>query len=116
MTHKHHFRTFAETIHGYIGLCDGCGVINVAFNNSLFCLTFEQFEGFYEMVTDRAGMRPFGTTHGKEWLLHTPMPNYFLIFSDEELDHLKTLLDEATPVLEAQRILNRTRSDLTRTN
>lgn len=111
MQHTHHhdsgsFRTLAETEAGYVGLCTGCRTINVAFQNSLFCLTLDQFEAFSMMMHDRLAMRPINTTHGKELMLPTPMPNYFLLFSDEDLRNLCTLLDEATPVLEAERILN----------
>lgn len=65
-----------------------------------------QFEAFAEMMHDRITMRPFCTTHGKGLMLATPMPNYFLLFSDADLTSLCWLLTEATPVLEAERILN----------
>lgn len=106
MDHKHHFRTFAENEFGYIGMCAGCRIINVAFQNSLFCLTLDQFDDFAEMMHDRISMRPFQTTHGKEFMLFTPMPNYFLLFSDADLIGLSSLLAEAAPVLEAERILD----------
>lgn len=106
MQHSHTFRPFAETEFGYVGLCTSCRVINVAFQNSLFCLTLDQFEAFAEMMYDRLAMRPVSTSHGKEWLLPTPMPNYFLLFSDEDLQNLCALLSEAAPVLEAERILS----------
>ncbi len=56
-------------------------------------------------------MRTFCTSHGKEWLLMTPMPNYFLLFSDADLQSLCTLLTEAAPVLEAERILDTSRTN-----
>ena len=110
MNHQHHhnggsFRTFAENELGYVGICDGCRVINVAFQNSLFCLTLDQFDTFAEMMHDRLAMRPVSTSHGKELLLSTPMPNYFLLFAEGELDALCALLTEAAPVLQAERIL-----------
>ncbi|MEZ0607670.1 DUF6686 family protein [Fibrella sp. WM1] len=106
MQHNHTFRTFAETEFGYVGLCAGCRVINVAFQNSLFCLTLDQFEAFAVMMHNRLAMRPVSTTHGKSLMLATPMPNYFLLFSDEDLRNLCALLSEAAPVLEAERILS----------
>lgn len=87
-------------------MCAGCRTINVAFQNSLFCLTIEQFEAFADMMNNRLAMRPISTTHGKELMLPTPMPNYFLLFSAEDLTNLCALLNEAAPVLEAERILN----------
>ena len=106
MEHKHHFRTFAENEFGYIGMCEGCRTVNVAFQNSLFCLTLDQFDDFAGMIHDRAPMRSFHTTHGKEYMLFTPMPNYFLLFSDADLISLGSLLAEAAPVLQAECILN----------
>lgn len=106
MQHNHQFRTFAENEFGYIGLCEGCRTINVAFQNSLFCLTLDQFDAFAEMIHNRLAMRPVSTTHGKEFMLSTPMPNYFLLFSDADLTSLCALLNEAAPILEAERILD----------
>ncbi|WP_375444205.1 DUF6686 family protein [uncultured Fibrella sp.] len=106
MQHNHKFRTFVETEFGYIGMCVGCRTINVAFQNSLFCLTLDQFEAFAEMMHNRLAMRPINTTHGKEFMLPTPMPNYFLLFSEQDLASLCALLNEAAPVLEAERILD----------
>ncbi|RYF71672.1 MAG: hypothetical protein EOO39_13540 [Cytophagaceae bacterium] len=106
MNHNHRFRTFAENGFGYVGMCAGCRTINVAFQNSLFCLTLDQFDTFVEMMQNRLAMRPINTTHGKELMLPTPMPNYFLLFSDDDLASLCALLNEAAPILEAERILD----------
>ncbi|MVM31732.1 hypothetical protein GO755_16915 [Spirosoma sp. HMF4905] len=105
MAHHHHFRTIAQNDLGYVGICSSCGILNVAFQNSLFCLTLDQFKAFAEIMHDRLDMRPFCTTHGKELLLTTPMPNYFLLFTEDELDLFCELLTEVAPVLEAERIL-----------
>ncbi|MEZ0483131.1 DUF6686 family protein [Fibrella aquatica] len=106
MHHNHKFRTFAETEFGYVGMCAGCRTINIAYQNSLFCLTLDQFDAFAEMMHNRRAMRPVSTTHGKEFMLPTPMPNYFLLFSDDDLTSLCALLNEAAPILEAERILD----------
>lgn len=105
MEHTHRFRTFAENEFGYLGMCASCRTINVAFQNSLFCLTLDQFEAFAGMMHNRLAMRAINTPHGKELMLATPMPNYFLLFSDEDLTRLCALLSEAAPILEAERIL-----------
>lgn len=106
MTHRHLFRTFAENEYGYVGICAGCRTVNVAFQHSLFCLTLDQFDAFAEMMHDRLAMRPVSTSHGKELLLPTPMPNYFLLFSDDDLTSICALLAEAAPVLAVERILD----------
>ncbi|GAB3492429.1 hypothetical protein GCM10027341_06540 [Spirosoma knui] len=106
MEHNHQFRLFAQNSLGYVGICDGCKVVNVAFQNSLFCLALGQFDDFRELIHDRLAMKPFCTSHGKELLMVTPMPNYFILFSEADLTSLGELLQEAAPVLEAERILN----------
>ena len=109
MHHQHHCRTLASHELGYVGFCEGCRMVNVAFQNSLFCLTLEQFGEFCGLIAERQAMKPFLTTHGTELMLVTPMPNYFLLFSEEELIQLSALLQEAALVLEAERILEQTR-------
>ncbi|QHV98252.1 DUF6686 family protein [Spirosoma endbachense] len=114
MNHNHHhdggsFRTFAENEFGYVGICEGCRTINVAFQNSLFCLTLDQIGAFTKLIADRLTTRPFCTTHGKKLILATPVPNYFLLFSEADLTNLCALLTEAAPILEAERILDRCR-------
>ena len=111
MKHNHNFRTLAENTVGYVGICEGCRTVNVAFQNSLFCLTLDQFDTFSEMIFERLAMRPFRTTHGKELLLPTPMPNYFLLFSDDDLNSLSALLREAAPVLAAEQVLDLSRAN-----
>ncbi|RZM18143.1 MAG: hypothetical protein EOO88_41525 [Pedobacter sp.] len=111
MSHSHHFHTLAESEQGYVGICEVCRTVNIAFQNSLFCLAISQFDAFKEMVYERLAMRPVSTSHGKDFLLPTPMPNYFLLFSHKELDQFCALLSEATPVMEAERILSTNRQD-----
>jgi hypothetical protein len=105
MNHQHQFRTIAQNEFGYVGICSGCRTVNVAFQNSLFCLPPDQVEAFTEIMRDQLAMRPFYTSHGKEMLMTTPMPNYFILFTEKELDTLCELLAESAPVLEAERIL-----------
>ena len=57
------------------------------------------------MLTDRVGMRPFFTTHGKDWLLVTPMANYFILLTDAEIEELGQMMDEASVLIEVGQIL-----------
>lgn len=108
MEHQHHLKTLTQCENGYIGYCTGCQTYNVAYKNSLFVLTEAEFAGYRDVMAERTAMRPFFTTHGKEWLLRTPMPNYFLMLSDTEIDELIPMVDEATLLMEVERILNAT--------
>ncbi|MBD2752649.1 DUF6686 family protein [Spirosoma validum] len=106
MDHQHHLKTLAQRDNGYIGYCAGCQSYNVAYKNSLFILAEAEFACYRDVMTDRTAMRPFFTTHGKEWLLKTPMQNYFIMLSDEEIEELVQMMDEATVLMEVDQILN----------
>ncbi|GAB3998105.1 hypothetical protein GCM10028807_44910 [Spirosoma daeguense] len=105
MEHKHQLKSLSQTDNGYVGYCAGCQSYNVAFKNSLFILSEEEFTCYRQVMLDRTAMSPFFTTHGKEWLLKTPMPNYFILFSDPEIDELIQMLNEAHLLREVEQIL-----------
>ena len=108
MEHQHHLKTLSQNENGYIGYCAGCQSFNVAYKNSLFILAEAEFACYQEVMADRTAMRPFFTTHGKEWLMKTPMPNYFITFSDDEINDLIQLMEEATLIMEVGQILKTT--------
>ncbi|UFH54115.1 DUF6686 family protein [Spirosoma sp. KNUC1025] len=108
MDHQHHLKTLSQSPNGYIGYCAGCQSYNLAYNNSLFILTEEEFTCYRDVMVDRTAMRPFFTTHGKEWLMKTPMRNYFLMLSDDDINQLIQLMDEAMLIQEVDQILKTT--------
>ena len=105
MEHQHHLKTLTRTDNGYIGYCAGCQSYNVAYKNSLFILSEEEYAYYHEVMVERTAMRPFFTTHGKEWLLKTPMSNYYMMFSDDELVELIQMMDEASLLRQVDQIL-----------
>lgn len=105
MEHQHHLRNLIQQENGYIGYCAGCQSYNVAYKNSLFILSESEFACYREVMAERTAMRPFFTTHDKSWLLKTPMPNYFMLFSDNELDELVQMMDEASILMEVDQLL-----------
>ncbi|GAB4023391.1 DUF6686 family protein [Spirosoma koreense] len=108
MDHQHHLKTLTQRETGYVGYCSGCQSYNVAYKNSLFILSETEFTSYQAVMTNRTAMRPFFTSHGKEWLMQTPMPNYFLMFSDEELDEIVQMMNEALLLMEVDQLLNTT--------
>lgn len=106
MAHQHQFRTITEFEDGYIGICETCRTVNLAYKNSLFCVPEAEFDEFRRMLDQRIGVRYFPTSHGKEMLLHTPTQYYSVLFSEDELDELLGHMAEVALVLEANRILN----------
>ncbi len=103
--HTHSLETIIEKEIGYIGFCKGCQSFNVAYKNALFLLGVHELEAFSTMLHDRIGMQDFYTTHGKELFLRTPMPNFFLVFTHQELEELCDMLNEAQLVLQARSLL-----------
>ncbi|WP_461077276.1 DUF6686 family protein [Spirosoma flavus] len=105
MEHKHQLKSLSQTDNGYVGYCAGCQSYNVAYKNSLFVLSEEEFRCYRQVMLERTAMNSFFTSHGKEWLLKTPMPNYFILFADSEIDELTQMLDEAYLMREVEHIL-----------
>ncbi|MFD2933459.1 DUF6686 family protein [Spirosoma flavum] len=105
MEHQHQLKYLTQHENGYIGFCTGCQSYNVAYKNSMFVLSEIEFSTYKQMIAERTGMRPFFTTHGKEWLLKTPMQNYFIMFSDAEIDELNQMMDEAGVLMQVDKIL-----------
>ncbi|WP_420150770.1 DUF6686 family protein [Spirosoma sp.] len=108
MDHQHHLKTLSQNESGYVGYCAGCRSYNLAYKNSLFILAEAEFVSYQEVITNRTAMRPFFTTHGKEWLLKTPMSNYFVLFSEDEINELIQLMNEATLLMEVDQLLKTT--------
>ena len=105
MSHQHRLKTLTQQENGYIGYCAGCQSFNVAYKNSLFILSESEFDCYRQVMADRTGMNPFFTTHDKEWILKTPMPNYYLMFSEAELDEIIQMMNEASLLMEVNQLL-----------
>ncbi|MBE9461400.1 DUF6686 family protein [Dyadobacter subterraneus] len=105
---SHHTKTLSERPNGYVGYCDCCARYNVSFNNSLFIFSNIEFAGFKKLLTERIGLNPFFTTHGKEVIAQTPMKNYYLVFSEAEIQQLLDMMIEASLIVETNQILMQT--------
>jgi hypothetical protein len=103
MSHK--TKTLSESSNGYVGYCDCCQRYNVSFNNSLFIFSEGEFKGFIQILQERVGITPFYTTHGKEVIVQTPMKNYFLVFTESEVEELLAMMIEASLMAETNQIL-----------
>ncbi len=103
--HTHSLETIIEKETGYIGFCKGCQVFNVAYKNALFLLGTSELDAFSAMLHEQIGMQDFYTSHGKELFLRTPMTNFFLLFTHQEIAELCDMLNEAQLVLQARSLL-----------
>jgi hypothetical protein len=106
MAHQHHFRTLTEKPYGYVGYCDHCRTYNIAYKNFLLCLPEAEFEWFRQLILGQQVFQCFQTTHGKQVYMKTPMSNFFLLFSHDELTELLDMLNEVNLIIEANLILS----------
>lgn len=111
---NHQTQTLSERTNGYVGFCDCCQRFNVSFNNSLFIFSKKELRNFAEILRDKIGIKPFYTSHGKEIILQTPMSNYYLVFTDAEINELIHMISEALLLSDANEIL--TNSNLSGNN
>ena len=100
---SHKFNTIVENQHGYIGFCHCCQIVNVCFKNSLFCFQLSEYQWFYGIIKERKSMLDFHTSHGKEIMMKTPMHNYYILFTDSELDEFSEMLKQAALLVETFR-------------
>lgn len=104
-TMNHQTQTLSERPNGYVGFCDCCQSFNVSFNNSLFIFSKAELRCFSEILRDKIGIQPFCTSHGKEIIVQTPMSNYYLVFTDAEIEELIAMINEALLLSDANEIL-----------
>ena len=102
---NHQTQTLSERTNGYVGFCDCCQRFNVSFNNSLFIFSNAELRSFSEILRDKIGIKPFYTSHGKEIIVQTPMSNYYLVFTDAEINELIDMITEALLLSDANEIL-----------
>lgn len=105
MTHQHPFKTLLQKEYGYVGVCDSCKVYHIAFRNIMFCLEENEFEWFRQLLTEKRMMEPFCTPHGKELIHYTPLSNFYLLFSQAEVEELLLLMTEVSLTVEARKML-----------
>lgn len=101
----HTIETLVKHKNGYVGICKCCGTFNVAYKNMLFSLSEAEFEWFKNMLAQKEMMSEFRTSHGKELLLATPIPNYFILLKYAEIAQLLGMLHQCSLIVEARRIL-----------
>ncbi len=102
---QHHIETIVRKQDGYAGICPCCGNYNIAFKNLLFNLTEPEFRGLINLLADQRMMGDFPTSHGKEILIPTPLSNFFILLTNQEIGQLLEMMNEVRLVVEARRIL-----------
>jgi hypothetical protein len=109
ITHERsHFQILAECENGYIGICDCCEQMNFAYKNIL--LTF-QHTGLCEFCTWLIECRSnpdycYNLPHGRNHVYQSPMQNFFLVLSADELNEIERLYNETQLVIEARKLIN----------
>lgn len=106
MENSHDFNTLTENENGYIGYCPCCRKYNLAYKNSLFILNEFEFGAFQEMLENRVGILDFWTSHGKEFMMRTPLKNYYILWKECEIDEVLEMMEEIALLVEAHRMVN----------
>jgi hypothetical protein len=102
----HSLRSLTEKPFGYIGYCPCCKKYNLAYKNSLFILSEFEIDAFCEMMIDKVGFADFETTHGKQYMMKTPMNNYYILLTEPEIDEIIAMILEVGLIIDAHRLVN----------
>lgn len=112
MDHTSHsyssLRILSQSKNGYIGQCHCCDQYNFVFGNVLFVFSEEGLNGFHAVLYDKSQFHSMETAlpHGRNHLLPSPIPNFMLSFSDQEVEEIKNLFQETLLTLEIDRIFS----------
>ena len=100
-------RILSQSDKGYIGRCTCCDHYNFVFGNILFLFSEDGLNGFRSLLYDQQHVHALESPlpNGKNVLLPSPIPNFMLSFTEEEMDEIKGLFQETMLALEVDRIL-----------
>jgi hypothetical protein len=99
-------RILSQSSNGYIGQCTCCDHYNFVFGNFLFIFTENGLNGFHAVLYDQQHVHALETPlpNGKRILFPSPIPNFMLSFTEEELEEVRGLFQETLLVMEVDRI------------
>lgn len=108
-SHSHSkLRILSQSTNGYIGQCNCCDHYNFVFGNFLFIFTEDGLNGFRSVLYDQQHIYELDAPlrNGKNILFPSPIPNFMLSFSVEELEEVRGLFQETLLVMEVNRVLS----------
>ncbi|TDE12507.1 DUF6686 family protein [Dyadobacter psychrotolerans] len=99
-------RILSQSANGYIGRCNCCDHYNFVFGNFLFLFSEEGLNGFCSILYDKQHVHSLESPlpNGKNILFPSPIPNFMLSFTEEEIEEIKGLFQETLLALEIDRI------------
>lgn len=103
---EHHIETLVKNRNGYAGICPCCNHYNIAFKNMLFNLNDYEFVWFRSLLVQKKMMCDFPTSHGKEILLSTPLPNFSILLTHYEIEQLLDMMNSVHLIVEARKIVD----------
>lgn len=105
---NNNFQILAECNDGYVGVCRCCWEFNFLFKNVL--LTFQEPEmcDFFNWIIEcrRNGSMMMPLPPGDRHVYRSPLYNFFIVYSEEELDEIEGLYAQVRLMLETIKILN----------
>lgn len=101
------FKILSENNEGYIGVCECCQQYNFAYKTVLLTFPEDDFHRFFDwLITNRFAPQHYAPLHhGRSRMFSSPHSNLYLVYADEELDDITHLYQEASLILEAQKLL-----------
>ncbi len=99
-------RILSQSKSGYIGQCNCCDHYNFAFGNLLFTFTEDGLRGFYGMLHEHSQSHTLDSPlpHGRNVVFPSPIPNFMLSFTEQELEEAKGMFQETFLVREVDKI------------
>lgn len=106
MKHIDELTILSESKESYIGICHCCSIINFVYKNLAIKFKEPEFDFFKNYMNN---LRPedfiFESRTGKNIFMATPTPNMVFCFSRVEIEELKRMMNEASIMLEVNRII-----------
>lgn len=107
MEHNDELIILSESKEAYIGICHCCSVINFVYKNIALKFKEEEFSFFYRYMNNLScDDFIFESKTGKNIFMATPSHNMVFCFSRSEIQELKILMNEASIMLEVNKIIN----------
>lgn len=103
----HQLNILATCECGYVGKCNCCEHYNLVFHNQLFIFCEDDLRFFSRNLDYEHTLFDAGNVccNGRTIAMRTPMNNFYIMFSMDELEILKTMLNDAFVMIEVNKVL-----------
>jgi hypothetical protein len=105
--HEHHLRNLHHNQNGFIGICDDCQRIHLAFGVVMFSMEYVHFTTWQKNIAMEINKcERCICPHTKHFVFGTESEHLKLVLSGKELGQLNDLIIPGLLILEAERLIN----------